>query len=1284
MPEELCTEKVVFMKKVLLSFSLWIIVNVWLGAQVTNPTPYDLGLGPWTLTGWRDLAPIGSFPGNGANGSGAGEVSGASAANMVFHCTTQPEPPGYNPALPGTKDWFCAYNLTARSRVIGKGTNGFSFLGTSDTRDNTCGTSVTVPQNYVGGALLALNTTGRENIQVTWTGRTISLATGTPPRVYTIQLQYRIGNTGNFTNVAGSSYTMTSPAGHSAVVGPVTLPAVCNNQCLVQLRWIYYQSSGTGTGNRPELAVDDITVSSSAIGTTPNVAHSFSSPGPLTASAGDTDKPIYRVDLNVTGNTASLCGATFTTGGTYVAADVTGFKLRYSSDATLDPADPTLGTITGSTGAGETLSFTGFTQSLTPGAHYLFVTMDVSSCASPGNTINITSTPLSAFTYSTATTSGTPVAGSSYTFTIGSVPNVTGLAATPGNGQVTLNWSNPTCFSDVLIVAHTASISGTPSGTSYPFNTDYTLAPGFTPAGKVVYQGTSAIQTITGLTNGTEYFFKVFVRNGTAWSSGVEVKMTPWNGTAIFSVASGLTNSAIWSNTRTGSPGTASFSTTADVVIQNGHWVQMATSPINVRDLIVEAGGRLWRGDSTNTGNMRYWNINGNVICDGIIGNMNNTDMIGFNIETAVSTINGTGHFRPARIRKNTTTPATSTVNINMNATLSFPGTTVYNNTNFTNFNVTIGSGVTVHSYGNISIDGINGLSAGERGGTITVNGTLNIYGAAQDTLFLVTNNTNPAHPVGFVINFGGVVNANHVQLDNSSAQFTTFAINGTLNVREQIRHVAGSVSSYGTGNVVLKSDASGTAFYDNFSPTLTGTWTAPLTVERYMADTYFGYMSSPVNNLPLSQWQADIGGSGWNGIGSDGANMLFDATCTYLDPTSPFANIIQLNEADITSCRYEGWEIRFAGNATNGRGYGVNIPTAGLIVDVTGTPNDGTVTLTGLTSSANPSVTSTITLGTYPVKGVNMIGNPYPSNIGWDEFRASNTTLSNIAYLYKGGNWISMDATNATDPNVIGSSQGFQVVTPTATSVTFQNSHRLTGLTASFFNDELGYASGIKVRVTGQGKMDETTLYFDDNDRTNGYDFYYDGLKFENAPDVPNLFTRPAGSDMALSINALPATGYMTTVPMGCTIPATGTYTLEFSHVETTGLRVTLEDMVTGIWQVVNSQPTYTFQAQAGDNPLRFNLHFEPLTTAIKETENSLFQAYVNAAGIQIQWGEVSGWLNLRLTDAAGRTVWSKPSGAEKGAQMTVETADLPSGVYVLTASGAAGSQSVRLVIAR
>jgi len=1251
-------------------------------SQVTNPSAHLLSGGSWTLTGWRSLAPALTYPGNNADGTTtSGEVSGAASANMVFHQTIQPEGAAYNVLSPGTKDWNCAYNLTARSRIMGKGNNGFSFLATSDALNDGCAATGSNPNNYVGGALLALNSTGRSNIQVTWTGRTITVSTGSPQRIYTIQLQYRIGNSGNFTNISGSSYTMNASAGHSSVVGPVTLPAECENQCLVQLRWIYYQSSTTGTGNRPELAVDDITVSSSALGATPNVEHIFTSPAPLTALQGSTDKSIYRVQLNVTGATTSLCGATFTTGGTYAAADVSNFRLRYSSDATLDAGDPTLATIATSTGPGQVLNFSGFTRSLVAGTHYLFVTTDIASCAPAGNTIHITSTPLTNFIYSTATASGTATAGSDYTIT-GSAANVTGLTPAPGNGEVTLSWTNPTCFSDVLIIAHTSSITGTPSGTTYSFNTNYSAAPSFSPAGKVVYQGTASTQTITGLTNGTEYFFKVFTRNGTDWSSGVEVKMTPWNGTAIFSVASGLTTASIWSNTRTGTGAPASFATTADVVIQNGHWVQMGSSPINVRDLIVEAGGRLWRGDSTNVNNMRYWNSNRDIICDGIIGNLNNADMIGFNIDGASVSISGSGSFRPARIRKNNTTPATSTANINMEATLRFFGTTIYNNANNTNFHVNIASGVTVNSIGNISMDGINGLSANERGGSYTINGTLNINTEPHDTLFLSTNNLNTSYPVGFVVNSTGVVNVNHVQLDNSSAQFTPFTINGTMIVNDQIRHVAGTVSSYGSGSVILNSTASGTAFYDNFSPTLSGVWNAPMTIERYMADTYFGYMSSPVNSLPLSDWQSDIGGSGHNSIGSDGSNMIFDATCTYLDLSSPFANILQLNEADVTTCRWQAWEIRISGNATNGRGYAVNIPSVGTVVDATGVPNNGSITYSGITSSGSSSVTSTITLGTYPVKGVNLIGNPYPSNIGWDQFRATNTGLSNIAYLFKGGSWISMDATNLTDQNVIGSSQSFQVISPSSGSVSFTNAHRLTGLTASFFSNDLGYASGFKVKATGNGKHDETTIYFDDNGRTNGYDFFYDGVKFENAPDVPNLFTRAVGSDMALSINAMPLSGHVMTVPMGITIPESSNYTLEFTHLETTNLQVTLEDKISGIWQIMNSQPIYTFSAQAGDDPLRFNLHFQYNSTAVSEHKVDLFQAFVDPNGILITFTQAEGPVSLSLFDAAGRLIYAQRPFVSAGQKLLIPTESLTAGVYLLNVSGAEGNETIRLII--
>ena len=104
--------------------------------------------------------------------------------------------------------------------------------------------------------------------------------------------------------------------------------------------------------------------------------------------------------------------------------------------------------------------------------------------------------------------------------------NVTSAVANGNNAQATINWSNPNnaCFDEVLIVATTTNgITFSPSGdgTSYTANTVY-AAPN-----QVVYLANGNNVTVTNLINGTTYYFEIFVRNGTTWSSGVEVSVTP-------------------------------------------------------------------------------------------------------------------------------------------------------------------------------------------------------------------------------------------------------------------------------------------------------------------------------------------------------------------------------------------------------------------------------------------------------------------------------------------------------------------------------------------------------------------------------------------------------------------------------------------------------------------------------------------------------------------------------------------------------------------------------------
>lgn len=128
----------------------------------------------------------------------------------------------------------------------------------------------------------------------------------------------------------------------------------------------------------------------------------------------------------------------------------------------------------------------------------------------------------SASVYSTAT-STTQIAGLS---------NVINPSTTALTSAASVNWSNPNvgCYDEILVVVTTASgitFSPTGDGTAYSANSVYT-APN-----QVVYQNNGSFFTITGLTNGVTYYVEIFVRQGTQWSTGVEVSVIP-NASTIF------------------------------------------------------------------------------------------------------------------------------------------------------------------------------------------------------------------------------------------------------------------------------------------------------------------------------------------------------------------------------------------------------------------------------------------------------------------------------------------------------------------------------------------------------------------------------------------------------------------------------------------------------------------------------------------------------------------------------------------------------------------------------
>lgn len=115
---------------------------------------------------------------------------------------------------------------------------------------------------------LAVSTTGKINIAVTFDVSTIRNAYngGTETRRNNVELQYCIGPAlGTFTSVTGSIYRNNTTTQTGAVTThqnqaryQYILPAACENQAVVQLRWV--QRDSVGSGNRPSFAIDNVIV----------------------------------------------------------------------------------------------------------------------------------------------------------------------------------------------------------------------------------------------------------------------------------------------------------------------------------------------------------------------------------------------------------------------------------------------------------------------------------------------------------------------------------------------------------------------------------------------------------------------------------------------------------------------------------------------------------------------------------------------------------------------------------------------------------------------------------------------------------------------------------------------------------------------------------------------------------------------------------------------------------------------------------------------------------------
>lgn len=205
---------------------------------------HPLAKGPYTFTRWDPSSPAGTYP-----------------PAMFFQQTTNKDPV-LAAELEGV--WTNRYDRDTRSRVVGRGESGISFVNTSDGAPGG---------GFLGAAVVRLDTRGYRNIRVSWTGVTIAPNS----RPYGLRMQWRRGNSGVFEDVLNPSnqspiqYTRSAIAGHSEVFADIALPAAVDDQEEIQVRWKYHAMETTASGARAELALDDVRIEAQPVPKAPPV-----------------------------------------------------------------------------------------------------------------------------------------------------------------------------------------------------------------------------------------------------------------------------------------------------------------------------------------------------------------------------------------------------------------------------------------------------------------------------------------------------------------------------------------------------------------------------------------------------------------------------------------------------------------------------------------------------------------------------------------------------------------------------------------------------------------------------------------------------------------------------------------------------------------------------------------------------------------------------------------------------------------------------------------------------
>ncbi len=389
-------------------------------------------------------------------------------------------------------------------------------------------------------------------------------------------------------------------------------------------------------------------------------------------------------------------------------------------------------------------------------------------------------------------------------------------------------------------------------------------------------------------------------------------------------------------------------------------------------------------------------------------------------------------------------------------------------------------------------------------------------------------------------------------------------------------------------GTVTLKSDASGTAYLNDFDPSYTGTYLGNITVERFvtsgsgLGQRFFGtaVASGSVSGLDMTY------ASGY----PQGAYVIPDVCNVSLAVGSPYSNLFQFEQAVVGAgeCEQKGWyALNPSTSLAPARGYS-GWMNDGSTLTVNGAPNTGNIQL--ITSGASGS-------GVAVADGWHLVSNPYPSSLNVDAFInddfKSPTLFDASSGPFNGSFQPAALASGATIASMQGLFVEYDPVTATDVNLDITNADRVANSATTWYSTSNVFDQMLTINVFGNGFADKTHVFYADNTLvTNNFDDYTDSKKRASNFGQPTIYS--SLNNLRMALNGFPTSDLGNSIPFGVDHGTDGNFELSFEGIVDfpTNTTIYVEDKQLGTYHNVASG-NYAYTAMATDNSDRFELHF-------------------------------------------------------------------------------------------